>query len=113
VEENNPYQFFQSSAVYIGRLVNPHQLRTVVTAALSTAVGLGGPSVISIPGDVAAADAPEDNFVVKLARPSRPAASADDLAAIAGIINGADTVAIFGGYGCIDAASEVRQLSES
>src|SRR5580704_7396506 len=39
-EENNPYQFFQSSALYIGRLVNPAQLRTVVTAALSTAVGV-------------------------------------------------------------------------
>jgi pyruvate dehydrogenase (quinone) len=111
IEENNPYQFFQSSAVYIARLVNPRQLRAVVTSALSTAVGLGGPSVISIPGDVAAADAPDDVYVVKLARPSRAAASAEDLAAIAAIINKAETGAIFGGYGCIDAASEVRELS--
>src|SRR5580698_7460878 len=77
VEENNPYLFFQSSAVYIGRLVNPHQLRTVVTSALTTAVSVGGPSVISIPGDVAIADAPTDeegHFVVKLPRPQRSAA---------------------------------------
>jgi pyruvate dehydrogenase (quinone) len=111
IEENNPYQFFQSSAVYIARLVNPRQLRTVVTSALSTAVGLGGPSVISVPGDVAAADAPDDDYVVKLARPSRAAASAEDLARVAAIINEAETVAIFGGYGCIDAAAEVRELS--
>src|SRR5580698_1629915 len=82
VEENNPYQFFQSTAVYIGRLVNPHQLRTVVTSALATAVAAGGPSVISIPGDVAQADAPEDlegHFTVKLPRASHPAVSTEDL----------------------------------
>src|ERR1700689_5543712 len=43
VEENNPYQFFQSTAVYIGRLDNPHQLRAFVTSALTTAVSVGGP----------------------------------------------------------------------
>src|SRR5580698_9330235 len=103
IEENNPYQFFQSSALYIGRLVNP---------ALSTAVGVGGPAVISIPGDVAAADAPDDDYVVRLARPSKAAASAEDLAAMAQLINNAGTVAIYGGYGCIDAGAAVRELSE-
>ena len=112
VEENNPYQFFQSTAVYIGRLVNPHQLRTVVTSALATAVSAGGPSVISIPGDVAAADAPEANYVVNLPRTPHPPASAADLAAIAAAVNEAETVAIFGGYGCIDAGKQVRALAE-
>jgi pyruvate dehydrogenase (quinone) len=112
VEENNPYQFFQSTAVYVGRLVNPRQLRTVVTSALMTAVSVGGPSVIAIPGDVAAAHAPDDDFVLRLPRASRPAASAEDLAAIADVINQADTVAIFGGYGCSDAAAEGRALAE-
>lgn len=111
VEENNPYQFFQSTAVYIGRLVNPHQLRTVVTSALATAVSAGGPSVISIPGDVAAADAPEANYVVNLPRTPRPPASREDLVAISEAINEAETVAIFGGYGCIDAGEEVRALA--
>jgi pyruvate dehydrogenase (quinone) len=112
IEENNPYQFFQSTAVYIGRLVNPHQLRTVVTSALTTAVSVGGPSVISIPGDVAVADAPAGDFVVRLPRASHSAASAEDLGAVADVINHADTVAIFGGYGCSDAAAEVRALAE-
>jgi pyruvate dehydrogenase (quinone) len=115
IEENNPYQFFQSSAVYIARLVNPQQLRTVVTAALSTAVLLGGPSVISIPGDVAGANAPEDHeghFTVRMPLTPHPAASSEDLAHIAEVVNQAETVAIFGGYGCIDAAPEVRALAE-
>jgi pyruvate dehydrogenase (quinone) len=115
IEENNPYQFFQSTAVYIGRLVNPHQLRTVVTSALTTAVSVGGPSVISIPGDVAAAAAPEDHerhFEVRLPREPHSAASAQDLAEIADVINHAGTVAIFGGFGCSDAAAEVRALAE-
>jgi pyruvate dehydrogenase (quinone) len=112
IEENNPYQFFQSTAVYIGRLVNPHQLRTVVTSALMTAVSVGGPSVISIPGDVAAADAPDEDFVVHLPRVSHPPAPTEDVAAIADLINEAGTVAIFGGFGCADAAAEVRALAE-
>jgi pyruvate dehydrogenase (quinone) len=112
VEENNPYQFFQSSAVYISRLVNPHQLRTVVTAALMTALSAGGPSVLAIPGDVAASDAPDDNFVLRLPRVPHPAAPDADLAEIAGVINRAESVAIYGGYGCIDAAAEVRALAE-
>jgi pyruvate dehydrogenase (quinone) len=79
------------------------------------AVSLRGPSVISIPGDVAAADAPEDHeghFVVNLPRLPHPAAPGEDLAQIAEVINDAETVAISGGYGCIDAAPEVRALAE-
>jgi pyruvate dehydrogenase (quinone) len=112
IEENNPYQFFQSTAVYIGRLVNPHQLRPVVTSALASAVSVGGPAVISIPGDVAAAEAPDVNYTVNLARPQRAAASSGDLAAIADVINQAGTVAIFGGYGCVEAGEQVRALAE-
>jgi pyruvate dehydrogenase (quinone) len=112
IEENNPYQFFQSSAVYITRLVNPQQLRTVVTAALMSAVSMGGPSVIAIPGDVAASDAPDDNFVVRLPRAPRSAVPDEDLGEIAEIINQAETVAIYGGYGCRDAAAEVCALAE-
>jgi pyruvate dehydrogenase (quinone) len=112
IEENNPYEFFQSSAVYVSRLVNPRQLRTTVTSALTSAVSIGGASVISIPGDVAAANAPEGNYAITLPRPLRAAASEEDLTSIAAAINQADTVAIYGGRGCEGADAEVRALSE-
>ncbi len=55
VEELNPYRFFADAAVYVGRLVNPRQLRHVVTSAVAAALTEGGPAVIALPGDVAAA----------------------------------------------------------
>ena len=112
VEELNPYQFFASAALYVGRLVNPRQLRTVVTSAITTAITRGGPTVLAIPGDVAAADAPAGHFEVRVPRRVRAAAAADDLAAMATMINEAGTVAIFGGYGCEDAQTEVRALAQ-
>src|ERR1700684_3461025 len=53
LEELNPYQFFATAALYIGRLINPGQLHPVVTTAITTAIAEQGPTVISVPGDVA------------------------------------------------------------
>src|SRR5271156_1459681 len=66
LEELNPYTFFAAAALYIGRLVNPAQLRPMVSTALTTAVAEGGPVVISIPGDVAVKDAPAGSLRVPL-----------------------------------------------
>jgi pyruvate dehydrogenase (quinone) len=66
VEELNPYVFFAAAALYIGRLVNPGQLRSVVNSAITAAVAGRGPAVISVPGDVAAADAPAGPLSVAL-----------------------------------------------
>ena len=38
LEELNPYTFFASAALCIGRLVNPAQLRTVAGTAIATAI---------------------------------------------------------------------------
>lgn len=111
VEELNPYRFFAASALYVGRLVNPQQLRSVVTSAVTTAVAQGGPTVISIPGDVAARPAPAGRYDLHLPRPTRAPASAEDLADMAAMINEAGSVAIFGGYGCELAQTEVREVA--
>ncbi|MEV7385272.1 MULTISPECIES: thiamine pyrophosphate-dependent enzyme [unclassified Streptomyces] len=111
VEELNPYRFFASAAVYVGRLVNPGQLRTVVTSAVTAAVTRGGPAVVALPGDVAAAHAPKDRYEIRLPRPVRAPAGAEDLTAMAGLINEAGTVAVFGGQGCAGAHAEVTALA--
>src|SRR5271156_3777706 len=56
LEELNPYKFFDTACLYVGRVVNPAQVRAVVTTAILTAVIDKGPTVLSIPGDVAAAE---------------------------------------------------------
>ena len=112
LEELNPYTFFASAALYIGRIVNPAQLRAVAGTAITTAIAEYGPTVISLPGDIAAADAPAGPLEVVLPTTSAGAASREDLAGMARLINQAETVAIFGGDGCRDAQREVRDLAE-
>jgi pyruvate dehydrogenase (quinone) len=84
----------------------------VVGSAISTAVGERGPTVISVPGDVASADAPPGTLRVTLPAASTGAASAADVTAMAAMINEAQTVAIFGGDGCAEAQAEVRALAQ-
>jgi pyruvate dehydrogenase (quinone) len=111
LEELNPYKFFEVASLYTGRLVNPEQVRPIVTTAILTALVDRGPTVISLPGDIAAAAAPADSY--EMARPAPPVyrPSDADLDTLAGMINKAGSVAIFGGDGCRDARDEVIELA--
>jgi pyruvate dehydrogenase (quinone) len=77
-----------------------------------TAVVEKGPTLISMPGDVAAAKAPEHSAHA-FTTPSEPVVRpADrDLDRLAEMIGAANKVAIFGGDGCRDARDEVLQLA--
>jgi len=111
LEELNPYKFFDAAALYIGRVVNPEQARAVINTAVTTAVIDRGPTVISLPGDVAASEAPDVMHTVAIPAKAvfRPAEA--DLEKLARLINDAKTVAIFGGDGCRDARNEVLTLA--
>jgi len=111
LEELNPYKFFDTACLYVGRIVNPEQARAVINTAILTAVVDHGPTVISLPGDVAASavksDAPE--LRIPAAPLFRPADS--DLQKLAAMIEEAKSVAIFGGDGCRQARDEVITLA--
>src|ERR1700689_4649522 len=111
LEELNPYKFFEAASLYTGRLVNPEQARAVINTAILTAVLEKGPTVISIPGDVASARAADQSTEIRV--PTTPVLlpSDADLDQLAGMIDEAKTVAIFGGDGCRDARDEVIQLA--
>ena len=111
LEELNPYKFFDTACLYVGRVVNPEQVRAVVSTAILTAVVDKGPTVISMPGDIAAAKAPGHSHAVTIPAPAlfRPADA--DLDQLAEMIEAAKKVAIFGGDGCRDARDEVVQLA--
>ncbi len=111
LEELNPYKFFEAAALYIGRLVNPEQARSIITTAILTAVTEKGPAVISIPGDVASADAPGRPSPLAIPAPPLYRPSDSDLNKLVKMIDDAKTVAIFGGDGCRDARDEVVQLA--
>ena len=112
LEELNPYKFFDTACLYVGRVVNPEQVRAVVTTAILTAVVDKGPTVISLPGDIASAKAPDhSSYEVTIPAPPvfRPADA--DIDRLAEMIDAAGKVAIFGGDGCRDARDEVLQLA--
>jgi pyruvate dehydrogenase (quinone) len=110
-EELNPYKLFDAAALYIGRLVNPEQARAVIGTAIRTALVDHGPTVISIPGDVAASEAPSGlrEISIPAAAVYRPAD--EDIGKLVGMIDDAKTVAIFGGDGCREAREEVLALA--
>jgi pyruvate dehydrogenase (quinone) len=112
IEETNPYVAFQIASLYTGRLVNPAQTRTVVQTAIRTALSEHGPTVIAVPGDIAAKKVPDDSYqAVRHNAPLlRPAD--EDLHALAQMIDEAGSVTIFGGDGCRHAHDEVVALSE-
>src|ERR1700677_1916968 len=53
LEQLTPYTFFAAAALCTGRPVGPAQLHRVVGTAFTTAIAEQGPTVISVPGDVA------------------------------------------------------------
>lgn len=111
LEELNPYKFFDAAALYVGRIVNPGQARAVINTAITTAIGDRGPTVISLPGDVAASEAPDGKHAVAI--PAKPVLRPADaeLEKLARLINDAEKIAIFGGDGCRDARAEVIALA--
>jgi pyruvate dehydrogenase (quinone) len=111
LEELNPYKFFETASLYTARLVNPEQARAVITTAILTAVLEKGPTVVSIPGDVAAADAGGQSTEFTIAAPPVLRPSDADLNKLVKLIDDAKTVAIFGGDGCRDGRDEVVELA--
>ncbi|HSY69114.1 MAG TPA: thiamine pyrophosphate-dependent enzyme [Edaphobacter sp.] len=111
LEELNPYKFFETASLYTGRVVNPEQARAIFNSAILTAILEKGPTVISLPGDVASADAGTHSTEIKVPAPPVLRPSDPDLDQLAKMIDDAKTVAIFGGDGCRDAHDEVVQLA--
>jgi pyruvate dehydrogenase (quinone) len=111
LEEINPYRLFDAAALYVGRIVNPAQARAVIGTAILTAVTEKGPTVISLPGDVAASDATFESrpITIPAAPEFRPADS--DLHKLISLIDGAKNITIFGGEGCRHAHDEVVELA--
>src|SRR6266567_646709 len=111
LEELNPYKFFEAASLYTARLVNPEQARAVINTAILTAVLEKGPTVLSIPGDVAAADAPDQPTDFTIASPAILRPSDTDFEQLVRMIDEAKTVAIFGGDGCREGRDEVVELA--
>ena len=112
-QETHPEQLFRECSHYCELISHSRQAPRVLQSALQHAVSERGVSVIVLPGDVAALEAPATNFTQGAVR-ARPVVrpADDDLARLADLLNQGRRVALFCGIGCAGAHDEVVTLAE-
>ncbi|MDF9816329.1 pyruvate dehydrogenase [Streptomyces sp. SPB162] len=112
-QETHPDQMFKECSHYSELISNPEQMPRVLQTAIQHAIGRGGVSVISLPGDIAAQPAPQRSIEHALVtrRPSvRPGDA--ELDALARMVDAADKVTLFCGSGTAGAHDEVMAFAE-
>jgi pyruvate dehydrogenase (quinone) len=112
-QETHPDRLFQECSHYSELISNAAQMPRVLQTAIQHAVGRGGVSVISLPGDIAAHEAPQRTIEHALVtrRPTvRPGdAEIDELARL---VDAASRVTLFCGSGTAGSHDEVMAFAE-
>lgn len=113
LQEDNAEMLFRDVAVYSQMIASPDQAAAVIHQAIAEAYGAKGVAHLNIPPDVFAAKVTGKVPSIATLRP-RPevAPAAAEIAQAAQLIEAANTVAIFCGFGCRGAAVELRALSD-
>jgi pyruvate dehydrogenase (quinone) len=112
-QETHPDRLFAECSHYSELVTNPAQMPRVAQTAIQNAIGRSGVSVVTLPGDVAAREAPERATELALVtrRPTiRPAD--EEVAELARMIDEANRVTLFCGIGTAGAHDEVMALAE-
>ncbi|MFE5297884.1 pyruvate dehydrogenase [Streptomyces sp. NPDC056632] len=112
-QETHPDQLFRECSHYSELISNPRQMPRLLQTAIQHAVGQGGVSVVSLPGDIASQPAPDKPAETALvtARPTvRPGDGEID--ALVRMIDEAERVTLFCGSGTAGAHAEVMQFAE-
>ncbi|MFE0778414.1 pyruvate dehydrogenase [Streptomyces sp. NPDC058861] len=112
-QETHPDQLFRECSHYSELISSPKQMPRLLHTAIQHAVGRGGVSVVSLPGDVAAEQAPEkavESALVTTRPTVRPGDAEVD--ALVRMIDDADRVTLFCGSGTAGAHAEVMRFAE-
>ncbi|MEV6792019.1 pyruvate dehydrogenase [Streptomyces sp. NPDC051320] len=112
-QETHPDRLFQECSHYSEMISSPQQMPRLLQTAIQHAVGRSGVSVVTLPGDIAAAPAPTGGVEHALvtARPSvRPGEA--EIEKLARLIDEADRVTLFCGSGTAGAHAEVMEFAE-
>jgi len=112
-QETHPDRIFEECSVYNELISSAAQSPRTVNSAIRHAVGLGGVSVITLPGDISDLKAVEHVPTYAPARPATLAPNATDIEEAAALLNKADKVAIFAGAGVEGAHDEVIALADA
>jgi pyruvate dehydrogenase (quinone) len=112
-QETHPDQLFRECSHYSELISSPQQMPRLLQTAIQHAVGRGGVSVVSLPGDIADRPAPEKSIEHALVT-TRPTARPGDaeIDRLVRMIDDADRVTLFCGSGTAGAHAEVMQFAE-
>ncbi|MFF4871047.1 pyruvate dehydrogenase [Streptomyces sp. NPDC003444] len=112
-QETHPDQLFRECSHYSELISSPKQMPRLLHTAIQHAVGRGGVSVVSLPGDIAAEPAPEKAVESALVT-TRPTVRPGDaeIDALVRMIDDADRVTLFCGSGTAGAHAEVMRFAE-
>ncbi|WP_328941958.1 pyruvate dehydrogenase [Streptomyces sp. NBC_00250] len=112
-QETHPDRLFRECSHYSELISNPKQMPRLLHTAIQHAVGRGGVSVVSLPGDIASQSAPEKAVETALVT-TRPTVRPGDaeIDALVRMIDAADRVTLFCGSGTAGAHAEVMQFAE-
>jgi pyruvate dehydrogenase (quinone) len=115
-QETHPQNLFRECSHYCELISDASQLPYVMENAIRAAVGLRGVGVIAIPGDVAFRAPPKRALAtprgIKVVQP-KVVPEAEELKALAAMLNGAERITVFCGRGCAGAHAELMQLCEA
>ncbi|MFF4659625.1 pyruvate dehydrogenase [Streptomyces sp. NPDC001381] len=111
-QETHPDQLFRECSHYCELISSPKQMPRLLHTAIQNAVGRGGVSVVSLPGDIAAAPAPEKAAKSALVT-TRPTVRPGDaeIDALVRMIDEAGRVTLFCGSGTAGAHAEVMEFA--
>jgi pyruvate dehydrogenase (quinone) len=115
-QETHPQNLFQECSHYCEVVSDPSQLPYVLENAIRAAVGQRGVAVVTIPGDVTLQKAPQRALStargLSVSTP-RCVPEAEDVKALAAMLNNAERVTLFCGRGCAGAHAELMKLAEA
>jgi len=112
-QETHPDRLFTECSHYCEMISDRAQMPRTLQIAIQHAVGRRGVAVVTLPGDIAAAEAPSGSYehAIVADRPHvRPTDA--DLDAFATLVNEARRVTLFCGSGCANAHRQVMALAE-
>ncbi|CAM5558268.1 MULTISPECIES: pyruvate dehydrogenase [Streptomyces] len=112
-QETHPELLFRECSHYCEMISSPEQMPRLLQTAIQNAIGQGGVSVVTMPGDIADKPAPEKSIETALVteRPSvRPGES--EIAKLVDMIDKAEKVTLFCGSGTAGAHDEVMEFAE-
>ncbi|MGW9436555.1 pyruvate dehydrogenase [Streptomyces sp. NPDC055607] len=112
-QETHPDRLFRECSHYSELISSPKQMPRLLHTAIQHAVGRGGVSVVSLPGDIADEPAPEkavESALVTTRPTVRPGDAEVD--ALVRMIDDGDRVTLFCGSGTAGAHAEVMRFAE-